>query len=167
MKKGETRATVMVAELWLLSVWRPLGVNGRTGGDVGTNPGTSGHASSGSDQNVTCSTGWDTATAGAQESARGNAGTSRGGADAHILGKPDAFHGEEAICRDWSTVMRACSGLCDPQLAVIVRAPDVVACEADILSIASNPSVEDVSSSLYCVLVFFFFDKTTSHGTLW
>ena len=66
---------------------------------------------------------------------------------------PDVFHREEAEWEDWSTVMRAYSGLCDLQLAFSMPAAEVVASEADILSIALHQSVGDSSSSLYVLLV--------------
>ena len=62
------------------------------------------------------------------------------------LGRPYVFPGEEARWRDWPTVLRAYSGLCDPQLAVGVLATINTANEADILSITLNQAEEDASS---------------------
>ena len=39
-----------------------------------------------------------------QAGGRGNGGANRRGVDARMLGRPDAFHGEEARWADWSIV---------------------------------------------------------------
>ena len=61
--------------------------------------------------------------------------------------------------------MRAYSGLCDPQLAVGMLAAEVVAREADVLSIAWSLSVEDALSRLYHMLVLLTRSKPLNVGS--
>ena len=72
-----------------------------------------------------------TTTARAQAGGQGNAGSpSRGGVETRMLGKPDV-------------------GLCARQFAVSILAAEVVAWEADTLTIALSQAQEDASSRVY------------------
>ena len=68
----------MVAELWLSADWQLWGVNGRSGGDTGKNPGRSGHASSAVDESSTGSIGWDIEASSRGAQRGGSYNTSRG-----------------------------------------------------------------------------------------
>ena len=92
-------------------------------------------------------------TAAARGGVAGSGGGPHGfGSDTRMLGRPDTFDGSDSKCGDWSTVMKACTSLCNASWVTAMPPSAVEAQEKRNSALRDQLDVE-ASVALYYMLV--------------